>query len=60
MVPGRGGTWQIDATAKDVQVYPGSVAKRRIVEGKVAAGAVETVTVPFDERRWRYAWRAAD
>jgi len=50
----------IDATAKDVKVYPLIVTKWRIVEGKVAGGTVETITVPFDERRRRYAWRAAD
>jgi hypothetical protein len=46
----------IDATAQDVKVYPLVVTKWRIVGGKVGAAAIETVTVPFDERRWSYRW----
>jgi hypothetical protein len=49
----------IDATAKDVKVYPLRVTKWRIADGKVAGPAVQTMTVPFDEQRWRYKWEAA-
>jgi hypothetical protein len=49
----------IDATATDLKVYPLVVTKWRMVDGKVSGSAVQTMTVPFDERRWRYQWEVA-
>ncbi len=44
----------IDSDSKGVRVYPLIVTKWRLVDGKVTGPAVQTVKIPFDERRWRY------
>jgi hypothetical protein len=50
----------IDDTAKGVRVYPLTVSKRRLLHGKVSGAAIETMTIPFDERRWKYKWPVAE
>ena len=49
----------VDDTVEHVKVYPLVVTRSRVGEAKITGPAAQPKTVPFDDRRWRYAWPAS-